>query len=480
MEGLNIQNRLTKMLPRLVFLFCALQPVLDIISYWADQLSIPDIFTLLLRFGFLTLMVLCGFIISRKRRIYVIFCVIIAIFLAFHILACVQNGYNSPLSDLTNMVRILCLPIGVICFISFVKANEESYSALLKGMLAALTIIILVEIISVITNTNPYTYANKEIGIIGWFRDGSTQSAILCALIPIFIYRALIRFRRNFLLQLLSVFSGSGVLYLYATRLAYLTLIITGLGFIVTVLITDKKNIRAFAALLVCTILFACLYPVSPMTRNQERVAENAVIKQNKINDLITEYNAVAVSKGLTGNELKIARLEGAYNEYMSEFVDRFGLEKVATHYNFSEKASDICDVRRMKISYCTMLMEEQGALSFIFGCEHSDMIYNNRVFDTENDLFGIFFLCGVSGLILLVCFLGFFALRIIKALLTDFKNTFTIESAAWGTSLVTILAHVWATSGVLRRPSGSIYLVFALTAVYYITSRPAKERTAK
>ena len=72
--------------------------------------------------------------------------------------------------------------------------------------------------------------------------------------------------------------------------------------------------------------------------------------------------------------------------------------------------------------------------------------------------------------------FFLFFACRIARALILDFKCYFTIENAGYGVALICGLAHAYFTAGVLRRPNTTFYLAVILAAVYEITRGAAKK----
>ena len=93
-----------------------------------------------------------------------------------------------------------------------------------------------------VTGTNPYTYENKSIGILGWFYFANSQSAILSMLVPVAIAYVLDR-RPGQLWPLLAVtLAGLGVLYFLATRLAYMSMVAAGLGLAVSLVILGKTR----------------------------------------------------------------------------------------------------------------------------------------------------------------------------------------------------------------------------------------------
>ena len=82
----------------------------------------------------------------------------------------------------------------------------------------------------------------------------------------------------------------------------------------------------------------------------------------------------------------------------------------------------------------------------------------------------GIYFLYGIVGLVLLLAFIGYFLLQIVRVLVRDPKNYFTPMAGAIGLALILLLVYSYCTAGVLRRPNASFYLSMVLALVYYLT----------
>lgn len=464
------RQRVCIQLPRFVFLLMVLQPLLDVLSYWLNALGIPNTLTLLLRFAMLAVILLIGFTVSRNRWIYWTAAGLLLLLTMGHVYACRQVRYDAPVDDLANLLRIYQLPLVTLCFVSILRAEPRTFETFRKGMLWNLGIIALVVLLSVVTDTNPYTYSNKSLGILGWFYFANSQSAILSVAAPIAMAWAIERWRARPVRLGLTFLGCLGLLYLLGTRLSYLALVATGVGLAVTLLAVDRSQKRTIALLLVCTLVFLAALPVSPMYRNQAAVSDNAEKKQAEINSLIARDEAAALEAGLVGDALELARLAGAYDAYLGGLVDRFGLERVVNRYEYSGSASDLADVRRMRISYCTMLLEDSPVSAVLFGLELGDLTYNDYIYDVENDLHGIYFQCGAVGLILMVLFLGYFLFEVIRALLRSWRKYFTVRTAGFGIALLTCLTHVYATAGVLRRPNASIYLAVTLACIVYLT----------
>ena len=144
-------------------------------------------------------------------------------------------------------------------------------------------------------------------------------------------------------------------------------------------------------------------------------------------------------------------------------------MQRVMQTYDYTTDVSELKDARRMKIVYCTYLMEDVGTAAKLFGLELQDMVWENRTFDVENDFHGMYYLYGIIGLALFLLFLLYFAELIVRALLRNFQQYMTPEAGAFGISLCLLLLHVYCTAGVLRRPNASFYLSVVLAVIYYL-----------
>lgn len=133
------------------------------------------------------------------------------IFAVLHGWACLSAGYNgwqNPIYDLTNYIRVVQIPLFTLCFITFLReTGEDGYQTVERGFVINFGLIVLVEILSTVTGTDPHTYANKQIGVLGWFATTNAQSAILCAIVPVVVMQGMRKKRWAICLQVQS--SGS-------------------------------------------------------------------------------------------------------------------------------------------------------------------------------------------------------------------------------------------------------------------------------
>jgi hypothetical protein len=469
-----MQNASRSRIASLILLLILVQPLLDVLSFWLNARGIGNTVTLGLRLGLLVGVLLLGICLSDHKRIYLYTAGVLILYTAGHVVACIQIGYAQPFKDLTNQVRIFLLPLTAISFMTFLQELPDAWERVQRGFLGCLCMIGVICLLSRVTGTDPCTYPDKRIGVLGWFYFANSQSAILSMLVPVSIVYVARRWGRFLPTAAVSIL-GLGLLFLLGTRLSYFALILTGLGLCVTLWVCHCGPRSGAVFLLVLTVLFGVLLPVSPMVKNQTLVAKNAVIKQEKIDTMVAQDTEAGEQAGLTEEELQYESLRSAYETYLEGLVGNFGLQRTAAFYDYSDRASDICDVRRAKISYSEMLLEDSPILSYVFGMELGRWDYEDMSYDVENDFHGIFFLCGGAGLFLLLCFLGYYVFQVLRGLGKAPKRVLSPEVVGLSISCIGCAAHIYATAGVLRRPNASFYLAVCLAAVWYLVRKPKK-----
>ena len=469
-----------KLLSVLLFSYMLLQPLLDVLSYWLDATGTGNALTTLLRFGLLAMIMAVGFLLSDRKRYYFALAAVLLLLTAGHVWACRQAGYGQPMVDLANMLRIYQLPMMTLAFITCFKRSRQSMDAVRKSFLWCMGIILIVEVLSVATGTNPYTYPNKSVGILGWFYFANSQSAILSMIVPVALGWALEGYREKPWIVVLASVAGFGMLYGLATRLSYAALVGTGLALTVSLIMVGRLHgwkVRTSALILViCTVAALAGYGVSPMSENNRLVGENRLLKMADIEEKIAADEAAALEAGLTGTELQEARLLSAYEEYLPGVTGYFGISRTAALYDYSENVDVIADMRLQRLNFNQMLMDDSPRSAFWFGLEREDIMHDGVTYDVENDFHGIFYLCGAVGLGLMVLFLGVILVRVLLALVRDFKGVFTMEAAACGTALICCLAHAYFTAGVLRRPNATTYMAVLLAMAWVLTETKRTE----
>nr|WP_322169098.1 O-antigen ligase family protein [Acutalibacter sp. M00118] len=466
-----------------------LQPVADVVSYWFQEWGFSSLPTLALRFGMLGISLLAGFWLSEKKRAYLLGAAALVVLGAGHAFACLQapGGYQDPLPDLINLVRIAQLPVLTLCFITFFRQNPRAFAGAQAGLALALGFVFLVALLSRLTGTDPKTYSDG-LGVLGWFAVTSSQSAILSMLAP--LVSGWLLARRNTPCFWASLAIGLGMLFLFGTRLTYLGIYATTVGLGVSLLLTGcRAHWKTAGVLFALAVVFTLLIPYSTMghhlradgsAQNRRQDAIYEILGEDKARvDLLKEKQA-AGTLGEAEHQWLVGALTPVYEKYERDFVEIFGAEKTMEMFHYTYDIFTFYDVRYRKLLFARTLMDTSPASTQIFGLDYSRFLVGDNVYDVENDLHGIYYLCGGAGLGALAVFFGYFVYLVFRALWQDFRRYFTVEAASLGIAFLTCLAHIVNTSGVLRRPNASVYLSFVLAGIYYLVKVKVYPQPAK
>ena len=249
---------------------------------------------------------------------------------------------------------------------------------------------------------------------------------------------------------------GFALLFLLGTRLAYAEIFGIAAGVCLSMALTRQWNVRALAVVLLCAALCGGLYHQSPMYRNRQAYAESVSEQQQAAEDL-----------GASEQETR----DALYWKYQRVAVERFGLENVERAFHDSTNISVIGDIRLTKLVYCRLLMAELPVTSRLFGFELDATRCQGAIFDAENDFHGVYYLYGLTGLVLLAGFLLFFAGRALWRMVREPRRYLTLPVCAFGMAAVILIVNAYFSASVLRRPNASFYLSAALAALYCLTA---------
>lgn len=469
------RSALIRNLPHFVTLICVLQPLMDVISFWLAELGMSNAPSLALRMGVLAVVALMGFCLSRQKKIYIIAGIICAALWAGHCYACMLKGYLSPVSDLINYVRVVQMPLFAVCFITFMKRNDDCFEGIKRGFVLNFAIITAVLGLSILTDTCRPTYDLSHLGRMGWFSTSNAQSAIMSMLTPVVVWIAY-ESRRRWILWLTVALAYVQLFYI-GTRLAYAAMLATTVGLAFTFLVTRCIDVKRVTALFVCLIIaFGCT-KYSPMYKNQNYYSDYTATQQSYIasdlNETLQDMEPDVTDIGTALAELSDAEkryvLAPIYTFYNNALCRRFTVNTVIEAYDYTYAVSDLTNARQRKITYCELLQEEHPKLSSVFGMELARMTWKDTNYDVENDFHGVYYLFGAVGLGLMIAFIGYFWLLILWALKKDAKKYFTPAAGAFGISLCIAVVNAYFTAGVLRRPNSSFYLSVLLAVIYYL-----------
>ena len=473
-------------LPTLLAALLIAQPVLDVFSYWMGVFQMPASITLLIRMAVLGVTVLGAYILSDRKRVYWIALGICAVIFAGHTWACLQVGYRDMLGDLTNFIRIVQMPLTVLCLITFLRSSDRSFEGMQLGLTGALLVILAVEILSTVTGTDPHTYP-PYFGVLGWFNNTNSQSANLSMLVPLSLAWQLCWKKRQPLLFWATAALGLLALYFLGTRLAYLSILVTSVGLCLTVVLVRRSDWKTAVLLGLTAVLFVCLLPSSPMYRRMHNDDAYQDIRQGwiaaELGENQAEVEALLEKMGdgesgeeegpheLTEEERRklIEDLTPIYEKYVPDFVEIFGAEKTIEMYDYTIDVRSFSSIRAKKLMFASILMDESGFPSRLFGLELSRFTVDDNIYDVENDFHGIYYLYGWVGLAAYLLFIAYFVYLVLWALIHDAKKYFTCEAAGYGIAFLLCMAHAYNTAGVLRRPNASVYLSAILAGIYYL-----------
>ncbi len=481
------KKRLVCLLPMMVFVFCLMQPILDVAGFWQGKLAYKSTFTTLLRMGSFLAAAAVGFLLSERKWVYCLTAAVMAAFAAIRSAALMQAGKLYSGEDLFNLAKIYMLVIYTLAFCTFLRKNSRVFQAIRLGFTGNLAIIAAVMLLSRITGTDPYTYPNKQLGVQGWFLYGNPQSAVLSMLVPVAMGWALEKWKNNVIPAAAVTMIGEGALLLLGTRLSCAAMAASGAGLAVSLLLVDRRRWRQSAAVAAVTLVLAALIPVSPMVRNQQRVSESFARKQQA-------FDEAAEAAGSGGETEKKQRLIEAYNLYVPGIVKRFGGEKALEAYDFSTDVNRVANRRIMRLTFCRLLQEESPASAKWFGMdvtrmkvqgvdlnwrtgEREEMVTS---FDPENDFHGIYYLYGAVGLILIMVFFFCFAQRSLRAMIFCFKGVYTLEFAAAAIACCADLAHCVFTASTLRYINASVYLAMILAVLWELSGKALSQNRGK
>lgn len=464
-------------------LLLIIQPIMDVISYWCDYFAITNALTMLMRMGAMGVAMVWGYWISDRKKLYWIAAGILGMLYAGHAFACIQVGYADLVGDLSNYIRVAQMPVMMIVFTTCLRQNEKTLKWLIFGGATALMIILGVELISVVTGTDPHTYSDGA-GILGWFYNTNSQSAILGMLTPFLMLWLLHRKKNGSVWFWLLTLVSCGALYMLGTRLAYASIFAATVGIAVTILLVKRKLWKHSVGLILIAVVVLAGYPYSPMVTHQAAYNEAQQNRQEETDEELGVEDEVIVDSELLGEDGEVLspedmapeayrefveKLEPLYVKYLGDFVDIFGMEETMKMYDYTVNPFEFSNVRQKKIRFSEALMEESPFSSRLFGLELSRFTVNGNIYDVENDFHGIYFLYGYVGLGAYLLFLLYFVGIIIWALFKNFKQYFTLEAAVQGIAFCVCMAHAYNTAGVLRRPNASIYLSLVLALIYFL-----------
>lgn len=463
LQGLKSEKILTKF----VFVLLIMQPILDIFSFFVAESSL-NIVTTLLRMLIFGLVTLYAFLISDNKKPYFIMAGVLIVFFILHMMACISEGYVSLYEDVTMYIRTIQVPVYVLVFITFFRNAENLKEQVGKAFWINYVIISASILLSYVVGRPESTY-DSGYGIKGWFYTGNAQSCIISVMAPLALCYAY-RKKKNWLF-LVTLLLEFGNLYFFGTRVAYYSIFIVGIAFIVFLAWNKEKKWSVYFMTATVMLICAMGYKVSPCYLQQYAANTSYGEWEMEIDEILVDAEEEDGDEDDKSKKPKydMAYYKEIYNLYCKKLVDRFGLEKVVEKYDYSVEVSDIISNRELKVNYSSLVMDEKNFLTHLFGFEYMDYIYDGEVFDPENDFPAIYFSCGYVGLALYLVFFLYFVVIAMEGIIRD-KWKISLEKGMLGTALVLMIATAQFSGNVLRRPNVSIYLSIMLAYLFIIS----------
>ena len=462
-----------------LWLLIAAQPVLDAIAYF-NQNSVATV-SGYIRLALMLVLPVWVLFTAKNKKGFLLGMAAIAVYSLLHIANGFRVGYISPYFDVSYLVKVLQAPVLAICFVYLIR-DEKTARQGFRGLLTAAALIGLFLILALLTGTGNVTYG-VGLGYSGWVIDSNrTANSIILVTLAVFCAMAAVKSKNKLVTLVIPVLitvcfltNGTKACYfslfgIFAAFTAYLCM--ESLVF--------REKLRWFTVIvLVFLMIFAVvIYPYTPRYRVNAGIGRDAKMGEIEEACLAKGYDISQMSpeERFENPEVR-AVFERFYWKYMGwlpDIFDRFGMERVLKHYNMSTDVAKLIDTRTTKISYSTLIWEDQDLLTHILGFEVSQVGFDGT-YDLENDWPALYFYYGYLGLALYVALLLIFLLRVARKLGRDFRGSLTTENVALLLCLFLQLGLAQFSGALMRRPNVSIYLALVLGLIWFQTGREEK-----
>lgn len=500
-----------------------IQPALDVLSYFADRYGLTSI-TTLLRFGLLALVVLLGFLLTDRKRVYLILGGVAAAFWAAHMLNCFRIGYTSPVQDTANLLRLLNFPLYSLTFITVLNGRPHLRKTFYLGVFIAFLEIILFTALPWLLGQPIYTYGPLRLGMLGWFLVPSAQSAVIVLTAPLAIFAAYRSGR--YPVYLLGVMLPIALMFVTGTKLNYFSIFIIGGAYIfLFALQLGKKSLRYVLPLLVLLVLSAVFKDQSPMATRDAMTASSQDVYGGMISSSLnnsgvdqTTLNVIRSDKSQPSSERQLEKVRravlpiysdtGIYGYRTQELNARFGMYNVMETFNYTDSSEVLSNTRKVKLNYAKLVWQEKDTLTHFLGFEYSDFLLGDTIYDLENDFPSVFYNMGYLGFAIYLLFIALFFYQIFRAFIGSiqqavqdvrgngngpvillwlrgfrqgFRQFLTIEMGAVGICFLLAIAAAQISGNVLRRPNVTIYFAISAACLYSLAvSIPGPLRARK
>ncbi len=460
-----------------LFLLIAAQPLLDTLAFFTQNKQGTVA-------GYIRLAVLVAlplYVLAAKERKKTFFLGLLAVggFCALHVLNGFRVGYLSLTFDLAYLVRIAQMPVLCLCFLWLIR-DDQTRDQAFRGVLAAALIMGVSVVLARLTGTGNVTYG-PGLGYSGWvIEDNRCANSILLVILSTFAVGYAVKTPHKWLAAAIPAAVCAAFLT-NGTKACYFSLFVIFGAYAAFLLaqkflLKEKLNKFLLVTLTLLMLFSALIYPWTPRYRVSQVQARQ---------DTTGEIEATLLLKGIDITDMSFEErfadpvvkevFEHYYWKYLGalpDIIDRFGMDRVLTHYRMTTNVAKLIDTRVMERTYAHLIWtEETDALTRFVGFE-TTLVGTDGTYDMENDWPALFYYCGYLGTALYVGFLLFFLLRIFRSLLQDLKGSSTAENYALTLCLCLQLGLAQFSGALIRRPNVSIYLALVLALIWYQTRR--------
>lgn len=517
-RGRAAKAALVKRLPQIVFILIVMQPVLDVLSFFLGELGSNALSTLL-RFVLMAALALLGFLVSDRKKLYVVFYLIAGVFWLLHMANCWRIGYQSMVQDAANFLRIISFLVFTLSLAMFFRQGKQVRRAILLGFGVNFLLFWLFTLLPWALGQPQYTYDKLFVGMMGWFSIPNAQSTIIVLTAPFAIFWAY-RTGKYPVFIAMSLLC-CGMMFATGTKLTFYSIfIICGAYVFLFFLQMGRQCLRYALPLLAIVVLVFVFRHQSPMDLRERMSAysrgtynelvEKSMAQSGANKDAIQkaqkESSKSATKKDEGGKKPaqavqtmeEIHRglfyvYEETYGEFFLDMNQRFGVYRVMEAYDFSTSSGILSDFRVMKSLFSRMVWEEKDLCTRFLGYEYNEVVVGDTIYDLENDFPAIYYFFGYIGFTLYMLVFVYIGLAVLRAFAVDLyrgmkplppaegrgpkvrrlalglwaglKSFLTVEMGAAGMSFLLAIIAAQISGYVLRRPNVTIY--FAVSTAY-------------
>ncbi len=445
-----------------LLLIILLQPILDIVAFFTFDSNIT-----IISFAARTLMLI--FIVvytlyeSTNKKKYFINLLPIGIFVLLHLLNSYRVGFISAFSDLRYIIMVFQMPVITICLIDYLKKYPQKVVQIKLGLVVNLITIFISVILSVITKSYLTTYS--DYGLTGWFASANTQSMILVAISPLFMYyfnksKGMINFILSYIIIIFLLFFNG-------TKACFAALLVV-LVFMIFNSLNEKKEIKIKIGKVLISIGILILvilnYGSSTTFKRNQNVSGTTEENEKIVLDELEKEIGEKINFSALSKEDVIKVLKTSY--YYKELIDIFGEDKVYEQLKEQLSYSMLSNNRLRKKTYARIISHDSDVLTKIVGFEYTQI--GQYGMDLENDLTALFYYYGYLGFLIYILFILYFVFILAKTFWKKKKFIFHPEFVAICITFALILFGSEYTGAFLRKTNANIYLSLLMIIIYF------------